>query len=883
MNPWRVAAGLGLALLITAAVGHGQEGGGITQAPAGTPSLEEICETRFGEDTLAPLADAFSDLERLGKLTAPPSAPGAPSAPLTAARKIEIVQATVGSYVEQATHFQNQARELIDAARRAPDPAERQQLFRQANETLDKRDGLIQTATMKVVAMGGPELQRATGFKFRSEALEQLKDLSQAYGTQPGREADIGRVSPAAQAAYDGRAQRALDAANQGTGSKLFCEQNSCQDRPPVPRPATVPPPGRGSGDSLIRMVPPPPRPEPGGIKFSGKRAGELAQALDVTSIEYDSGRGRIILGGRASSQAFDLDVFADALRLAVEEYEPFFSLDPSDAADWDAVVTAQAEMIVRKYRRGADIAQRVRAASPEGQRRDGRTYYYTTVDIFDPDIARASRNGKDVSTILVFSPAWLRYSKIGTILYEADLAIKGVASGFVERDGAIEPAATWDLPDFHPDWLRPSESTAGRANFQLAVASVRRDGNRLDLGAVRPELFVTDRMPGTSEDLPPSERARAISAHFDRNWEQYVTRIPEIARLQMVFRAYVAARFLAEHHPGLAASIRRMPRTVPPPQPPLRIVQPTVIRVAFEAGRPVPVVGDSYFDLGAGYGGGIRFGLEAPPGKESPVVLLAADTGAPQDWWRGLVAAATLSGDSYVVDDGRAAAIVEFDRDLPPVSWHLTVAAPGAALALALAAWAATRRQFRWQAPALGAACRHCATVHRALGVVALAGDATAVAAVGYLVVLPMMAAGEGAAPSLGLTLAALSLLAAALVLALAGALARTLASPGSRPFAALASALLAGGRTAAVVIALALFHGGWSAGAVAGAYTWLLSPQVGERVLALIGGVQPVVIAAAAGLAGALFSCLLIWAAPFALNSRPLTRRFLEAHAHA
>src|SRR5258706_1655508 len=353
------------------------------------------------------------------------------------------------------------------------------------------------------------------------------------------------------------------------------------------------------------------PQKEPGGIKFSGARAQELAATLDVTSIAFDPVRGKIVLVGakQQAAQTFDLDVFADVLRLAVEEYEPFFSLDPSEPHDWDESLPPIGKALRAKYD-ADELAKRVRALSPTGIPHGSRVYYYTTVETLDPQLVAEANRSRDMTVKLVYSPDWLRYSKVGAILFDGDLAIKAVASGFVERGGAIEPAFVWAMPDFDPVWLHRDDASAGRANFELAHVRVREGGARLDLVDVHPGLYVTGRRPGTNEDTAPSSHDKAISEHFDKHWREYVANVPEIGRLEMVFRAYVAARFLVDHHPGLAARIQAMPREVPPEQPPLRLVMPTVIRVAFEGDKPVPpVAGDqSMYDLSLGYGGGGEF-----------------------------------------------------------------------------------------------------------------------------------------------------------------------------------------------------------------------------------------------------------------------------------
>lgn len=870
----RFATGLLAALALTAAVetGHGDEPPATGTA---TPSVEEVCKTRLDQDkaigALGAALEAFKKLQdevQQASAAAPPAPiappPGQAAAPAqppatatTIFRQAEQATANMGTVIAQAGEFQARAAAKMAQASRETDAARRATLYKQASEDFDKRDGLIQGVTARVQAALGERAQERAMARLHigdSPALRQLIRLE----SKAKELDDTGRVV-AAEAAYANAAAHAVQTINRVPQTRFF------EVPSPVVQPGT-------------------PAKEPGGIKFSSSRAAELARALDITSIEFDPARGSIMLAGTKSSQTFDLEVFADVLRLAAEVHEPFFSLDDSDPKEAQEVLARSGELLRKKYPSVRQVAQRIRALSPAPVRHGGRDYYYTTLDAFDPEIVKSAGRGRDFTTKLVFSPAWLRHSKVGQILYEADLAIKGVAGGFVDHDGALTPALVWDLPGFDPMWLqREDRARAGRANFVLARSSVTyRGANRLDLSEVRPELYVTERRPGTNEDLKPSERDSKVSAHFDQNWQAYVARVPEIARLHMVYRAYVAARFLADQHPGLAERIQKMPRSLPPEQPPLRIIMPTVMH-AWDAD------GEAGYDMSIGYGGGIAFELESKPGEKEPRVRTVMAQVEPNDWLGGLLAAASYEGGAW--EDragGRAAALLEFDSDGLPASWHARLALALGALMLAAAGLGLFLHRYDWQQLATAHTCAHCARVHDRLGRAALFADILAAGSVAYIAMLPLAAAAHDQKFSAAQPLLATAvLLGLSLALALLGGIWQSVFEPpreGALRGKGAVPALFTGARLACVLLALFLFHAGFSAGALGRSLSQLMTAHVAERVLGVLGGVAPIAWAVSLGLAAAASSFALRWLGPRLFNSRPLPRYSFspEQHSH-
>ncbi len=212
--------------------------------------------------------------------------------------------------------------------------------------------------------------------------------------------------------------------------------------------------------------------PQPGGIKFSGEHADDLALMLDVTAIDFDPVHNRLVLIGSRSEHPFDLEVFADVLRLAAEKYEPFFSLEPNNAAAWDENGTFVARLLRDRYGSSAEVVNRIRTASPPPVVLGDAKYYYATLAQIDPDLDRQDRQSHDLSVKVIFSPSWLRYSKVGWILYRADLAIKGIASGFVMRGSQVVPCQFLRHNALIDGYL-PSHFAANSASCRSASSTV--------------------------------------------------------------------------------------------------------------------------------------------------------------------------------------------------------------------------------------------------------------------------------------------------------------------------------------------------------------------------------------------------------------------------
>src|SRR5258706_6435213 len=233
----------------------------------GAPSLP-MCEAgqagvdkaTFNLDEVAELAKQFNDKVQAESPppTSPPTLlpPAQPPSDTMSRYYAKAAQAKLDSDMVNLKYFQRESAAEIERARTATDP-------KQVAEHLEKARSLQKTfgglavavaqeakARSETAAGVSPEARTQRIYMHYSPAFEQLKEMAPSFRL-------------AAQN-FDGAAEEAYQEVNRGICTHYFGL--------PV---ATGP------------------QKEPGGIKFSGARAQELAATLDVTSIAFDPVRGQ--------------------------------------------------------------------------------------------------------------------------------------------------------------------------------------------------------------------------------------------------------------------------------------------------------------------------------------------------------------------------------------------------------------------------------------------------------------------------------------------------------------------------------------------------------------------------------------------------------------
>jgi len=615
---------------------------------------------------------------------------------------------------------------------------------------------------------------------------------------------------------------------------------------------------------------------EPGGIKFSGASADLLAARLDVTGMAFDAASGRLVLTGPRSNFAVNGAVFRDVLRLALERHDPFFSLNPVNAKDWDEKSTFVRDRILKRYFRSpegrVEFAARLQR-SGVGVETGGRVCYAATVDDFDRDLQSELDEALDIREERVYSPEWLAFSPVGRILFEADLAIKAVAAGLLETGDTPSRAMAdvWSIPGFRPRWLAPPEDVlAGRANFELDASAVVDDAGLLDLSAVKPKLVMVRRKPGTSEDLEPSSQDRLTSTHFSEHWAEYVRRVPALSELMTVFRAYVGARYLVREHPSLAQRIIGWEEPREGPGVPLYNVRPPVILGCIADGRLTELVpGGAVFTTSAGFGGGVGLELIAADGVPKVQYGAAAGPTAETAFVRRV-----LSDDrgGQIVEGDRRAIVLDVEAPTPipdRAVWIWAGVCAAVAMVCGIVAWIFRRR-------ARQPVCGHCARIHGFADRAGTASDVLALAALAFVMTLPLLAAVQEAdvidSRALLTTAGVIGGLAAAGLIAAAAHRQVAAVAGWSGTWSGALRGAGAAARWIGVVLVAALAAGGISDEALRDRLVRVLGSRFTEQFLSQFASLAPLRVALLALGAAALAAGVSRWLLPFVLGSRPL-----------
>ena len=174
-----------------------------------------------------------------------------------------------------------------------------------------------------------------------------------------------------------------------------------------------------------------------GGISFTEAAALGLPLRLDIDGVMVD--KGRIVLSGKSANelQQFDAAQLMTAFRLACGHGDPYFSLDPVDGKQWVAEGDTVLQAARNELRESALAAP---YAATDGYWLVGPAQFTQRVR----EVQSPTLHSK-----LVFSPGWLRETRFGKVLYDADVLLKLMAGGAPLPDGggfARAPA----LPGYH-------------------------------------------------------------------------------------------------------------------------------------------------------------------------------------------------------------------------------------------------------------------------------------------------------------------------------------------------------------------------------------------------------------------------------------------------
>jgi hypothetical protein len=368
---------------------------------------------------------------------------------------------------------------------------------------------------------------------------------------------------------------------------------------PSQPAPQYVPP-GGSTFPSANNTSAEPPAAVPGGISLSLAAAMQMRFALNFETVTLKSGR-IIVSGARDPDSTLDAAIFLTALRLACEpDGDPYFSLDPEDGHLWKE----------EGDRLSQDVWSRIQDdfewnATKDWEKRStpGLNIRAVSARVDYPAIWRQfAPNYPDLRTRLVFHPVWLRETRVGEILYKADVLLKELAMGvpaveagplraasvnqYVSADArsvaqtllanfeqskndrlnnnrlrtyrlwfdliplanvttpmSAEEANVYSSTDSSLRAILRSKGFVNTSSTSDQPTALVAENGIFDLSAVYPKMFVRMHDYGTNTDIPgDAPNLDALALDVNRRIDNYMRAYKELRALTDVFRAYVAA-----------------------------------------------------------------------------------------------------------------------------------------------------------------------------------------------------------------------------------------------------------------------------------------------------------------------------------------------------
>jgi hypothetical protein len=178
----------------------------------------------------------------------------------------------------------------------------------------------------------------------------------------------------------------------------------------------------------------------PGGISLSRAAAERMPLNLSLEGA-YLTSSGRLILSGRASSDSIDAALLMTAMRVACEGEDLYFSLDPDDGAAWFREGQEASNALWQRIRDGFK-----HGLSQSDARRKNNILELTTVSArrdYPQVWASLLPQYPHLKSRLVFKPEWLGQTRLGQLLYKADVLLKELSYGVsLLEDGPLRARA---------------------------------------------------------------------------------------------------------------------------------------------------------------------------------------------------------------------------------------------------------------------------------------------------------------------------------------------------------------------------------------------------------------------------------------------------------
>jgi hypothetical protein len=139
---------------------------------------------------------------------------------------------------------------------------------------------------------------------------------------------------------------------------------------------------------------------------------------------------GRLVLSGQPDTDSgFDAALFLTALRAACEPLDPYFSLDPVDAAAWNTDGQGASEDFWRHIKGDLNLGGKV-VAKPANAANSVTVHTVWARRDYPRLWHEISQSHPNMKAKLVFRPEWLRQTRFGEILYKGDVLLKELSEG---------------------------------------------------------------------------------------------------------------------------------------------------------------------------------------------------------------------------------------------------------------------------------------------------------------------------------------------------------------------------------------------------------------------------------------------------------------------
>ncbi len=164
----------------------------------------------------------------------------------------------------------------------------------------------------------------------------------------------------------------------------------------------------------------------PGGISLSKAAAERMPLNLSFEGAYFNN--GRLIFSGHESSGGIDAALILTAMRAACENEDLYFSLDPDNGAAWLREGQEATSALWKRIRENFKSQ-----LSQSDARRTDSILEITTVSArrdYTQIWESMSPQYPDLQSRLVFKPEWLRQTRLGAILYKADVLLKELSYG---------------------------------------------------------------------------------------------------------------------------------------------------------------------------------------------------------------------------------------------------------------------------------------------------------------------------------------------------------------------------------------------------------------------------------------------------------------------